>query len=101
MKQTFEGVEFTSNRECTREELKKYLHYVQTQNKGQQIQTITLSFFADSVHIQSDAIPQPYEHIRRITGYLVGTLDKFNDGKKAEEKDRVKHLRGAQCPNFG
>lgn len=28
---------------------------------------------------------------RRITGYLVGTLDRFNDGKKAEESDRVKH----------
>lgn len=32
-----------------------------------------------------------FERIRRITGYLVGTLDKFNDAKKAEEKDRVKH----------
>jgi anaerobic ribonucleoside-triphosphate reductase activating protein len=33
----------------------------------------------------------PFERIRRITGYLVGTLDRFNVGKKAEEKDRVKH----------
>jgi len=32
-----------------------------------------------------------FERIRRITGYLVGTLDRFNDGKKAEERDRVKH----------
>lgn len=32
-----------------------------------------------------------FERIRRITGYLVGTLDRFNDAKKAEEKDRVKH----------
>lgn len=32
-----------------------------------------------------------FERIRRITGYLVGTLDRFNDGKKAEEHDRVKH----------
>lgn len=32
-----------------------------------------------------------FERIRRITGYLVGTLDRFNDGKRAEEKDRVKH----------
>lgn len=32
-----------------------------------------------------------FERIRRITGYLVGTLDKWNDAKKAEEKDRVKH----------
>ncbi len=33
----------------------------------------------------------PFERIRRITGYLVGTLDRFNNAKKAEEADRVKH----------
>lgn len=32
-----------------------------------------------------------FERIRRITGYLVGTMDKWNDAKKAEERDRVKH----------
>ena len=32
-----------------------------------------------------------FERIRRITGYLVGTLDRFNDAKRAEEHDRVKH----------
>lgn len=32
-----------------------------------------------------------FERIRRITGYLVGTLDKWCNAKKAEEKDRVKH----------
>ena len=32
-----------------------------------------------------------FDRIRRITGYLVGTLDRFNDGKRAEEADRVKH----------
>ncbi|MFV0380845.1 MAG: anaerobic ribonucleoside triphosphate reductase [Breznakia sp.] len=32
-----------------------------------------------------------FDRIRRITGYLVGTLDRFNNGKAAEEKDRVKH----------
>ena len=32
-----------------------------------------------------------FDRIRRITGYLVGTLDRFNNAKKAEEHDRVKH----------
>ena len=32
-----------------------------------------------------------FERIRRITGYLVGTLDRFNNAKKAEVKDREKH----------
>ena len=32
-----------------------------------------------------------FERIRRITGYLVGTLDRFNNAKRAEEQDRVRH----------
>ena len=32
-----------------------------------------------------------FERIRRITGYLVGTIDRFNDAKAKEVKDRVKH----------
>ena len=32
-----------------------------------------------------------FERIRRITGYLEGTMDKWNDAKRAEERDRVKH----------
>ena len=34
---------------------------------------------------------RPFERIRRITGYLVGTTDRFNNAKSAELKDRVKH----------
>lgn len=34
----------------------------------------------------------PFERIRRITGYLVGTMDRWNDAKKAEERDRVIHM---------
>ncbi|NLB43084.1 MAG: hypothetical protein GX815_12695, partial [Clostridiales bacterium] len=37
-----------------------------------------------------------FDRIRRITGYLVGTLDRFNDAKKAEVRDRVSHLH---CKN--
>lgn len=33
----------------------------------------------------------PFERIRRITGYLVGTVDRFNNAKQAEVRDRVKH----------
>lgn len=32
-----------------------------------------------------------FERIRRVTGYLTGTLDRFNNAKRAEEHDRVKH----------
>ena len=37
-----------------------------------------------------------FERIRRITGYLVGTLDTWNNAKKAEERDRVKHSTGIE-----
>ena len=46
-----------------------------------------------TVKTQSEKMGQGvgFERIRRITGYLVGTMDKWNDAKRAEERDRVKH----------
>lgn len=43
----------------------------------------------DSERIVGEGVK--FDRIRRITGYLVGTTDRFNNGKKAEERDRVKH----------
>lgn len=37
-----------------------------------------------------------FERIRRIIGYLVGTLDRFNNAKRAEESQRVKHWLGGK-----
>ncbi len=45
----------------------------------------------DYVELTYDFGQQPFQRIRRITGYLVGTLDRFNNGKAAEERERVKH----------
>lgn len=49
-----------------------------------------------SIHMSNKHISvgkgMKFERIRRITGYLVGTLDRFNDAKRAEEADRVKHM---------
>ena len=44
------------------------------------------------VHLDGEYVELTY-HLR-ITGYLVGTLDRFNNGKRAEERDRVKHGMG-------
>ena len=49
------------------------------------------------VDIDYDFGSVPFHRIRRITGYLVGTLDRFNDGKRAEEHDRVKHSTDCGC----
>lgn len=42
---------------------------------------------------------QSFERLRRITGYLVGSLERWNDGKQAEERERVKHnVEGVYTP---
>lgn len=46
---------------------------------------------------ENDGQPK-FERIRRITGYLVGTVDRFNNAKQAEEKDRVKHFTAGVLP---
>lgn len=39
----------------------------------------------------------PFNRIRRITGYLVGDLNRFNDAKRHEVEDRVKHTTSCEC----
>ena len=45
----------------------------------------------DFVDLSYNLVSQPFHRIRRITGYLVGPLEHFNNGKRAKEADRVKH----------
>ncbi|VEU83126.1 Anaerobic ribonucleoside-triphosphate reductase [Acholeplasma hippikon] len=42
---------------------------------------------------RKETLDQPFDRIRRITGYLVGTLDRFNDAKRKEVEERVKHFK--------
>lgn len=50
------------------------------------------------VHYELNAVP--FDRIRRITGYLVGTMDRWNDAKSSEEQDRVKHEISAGEKSF-
>ena len=52
---------------------------------------IDIKVDGDFVELDYDFGSVPFHRIRRITGYLVGTLDRFNNAKRAEERDRVKH----------
>ncbi|MDD3334517.1 MAG: anaerobic ribonucleoside-triphosphate reductase [Eubacteriales bacterium] len=52
---------------------------------------IDINVCGDEVELDYDLGARPFHRIRRITGYLVGTLDRFNNAKRAEERDRVKH----------
>ena len=58
---------------------------------GREPDSIDVRVDGDYVELSYDFGHQPFQRIRRITGYLVGTLERFNDGKRAEEHDRVKH----------
>lgn len=44
---------------------------------------------------------QGFERIRRVTGYLAGDVSRFNNGKRAEVRDRVKHCSKSPLENNG
>ena len=80
-------------------EIAYYANHIRRNNPGMDIDTMTLTICEDGYIDASYSLhPVPFERIRRITGYLVGTLDLFNDAKQAEERDRVKHVNtGRTC----
>jgi len=86
-----QGVEITLNEDISDAELDAYILYVKKKNAGKILERMELDIQGDEVSIQCSFKPVPFEKIRRITGYLVGTLERFNDAKAAEEHDRVKH----------
>lgn len=72
-------------------EIKSYIQYLKDKFKDETLTSLTLEIDGDYVNMHYHLQPIPIQRIRRITGYLVGTLERFNDAKKAEEKDRIKH----------
>ncbi|MFR7591048.1 MAG: anaerobic ribonucleoside-triphosphate reductase [Longibaculum sp.] len=79
------------NGEMQDDEILAYINHVKKRYPYETLTSLSLTIDGDYVDMKYHLIPQPMERIRRITGYLVGTLDRFNDAKRAEEKDRVKH----------
>jgi len=62
-----------------------------TQKYGVEPTHIDITVCGDEVELEYDLSTRPFQRIRRITGYLVGTVDRFNNAKRAEEQDRIKH----------
>jgi hypothetical protein len=78
--------------EIPEEEVKAYMEYVQKKYPDEIIDELIISFDDEGyVKLETHKHSKPFIRIRRITGYLVGTLDRFNNAKRAEEHDRVKH----------
>ncbi len=76
--------------EAKSEELKAYFDRA-VEMYHREPTAIDVKLDGEYVDLQYHFSPVPFQRIRRITGYLVGTLDRFNNAKAAEERDRVKH----------
>lgn len=81
-----------SGGEMEEAEIKEYLAYLRNKFKQRSLQSLSLTIDGDEVELRYRFRPEPFERIRRITGYLVGTMNKWNNAKRAEERDRVKHI---------
>lgn len=79
------------------EEIAQYIARGRALEQTKDLAWIDLAVEAEDVAIHYGYHAQPFERIRRITGYLVGTLDRFNDAKRAEESQRVKHDVPCAC----
>ena len=77
--------------EMEQKEIDSYVDYLNEKFPTKQIDTLNLKIDGDYVDMDYTFERVPFERIRRITGYLVGTVERFNNAKRAEEHDRVKH----------
>lgn len=81
------------------EEIEAYKKYITEKYPDETIDEIILEFDGEDVKIETHKHSKPFNRIRRITGYLVPSMSKWNNAKLAEEKDRVKH--GMDDPTGG
>lgn len=73
------------------EEIKGYISLLEKEHKAK-LDKLDISPAEDgNVNLDYEFQPIKFHRIRRITGYLVGDINRWNNGKKAEEHDRVKH----------
>lgn len=73
----------------TEDEARGYVAYVK--ERVPDAETLIVHPDGDKVMLHYETRKAKFERIRRITGYLVGTIDRWNNAKKAEERERVKH----------
>lgn len=77
--------------DMSEEEILGYIRCVEQQT-SESLVTLTISDAGQGdVALDYKLLPRKFDRIRRITGYLVGTTDRWNNAKRAEEHDRVKH----------
>lgn len=67
-----------------------YVDYLE-RKYNRKLETLYVNIDGDYADLNYKFSDVPFERIRRITGYLVGTMDQWNNAKACEEADRVKH----------
>ncbi len=77
--------------EMSQDEADQYVRMLKEKYPERIFKSITFKIDGEFVDISYNYDVIPFDRIRRITGYLVGTLDRFNDAKREEVTDRVKH----------
>lgn len=80
--------------EMSDKEAQEYIKHLEKENPNRKLEKVTISIDENDpgyVTLSYQLEPVSFERIRRITGYLVGTMDRWNNAKRAEEHDRVKH----------
>ena len=83
---------FKCNIEISEKEKQGYIEFIQNKEPNKEIEYINVIIDDEGyANIEYKVNPIPFERIRRITGYLTGTTDTWNNAKKSELKDRVKH----------
>lgn len=76
--------------EIPEEEIREYIKRGQSKY-GHHLKGLELHPDGDEIEITYDIPPVHFNRLRRITGYLVGDLSRWNNGKRAEQRDRLKH----------
>ena len=75
----------------SQEEMDAYIAHARERYPHATITALDIALDGDFADITYHYHEPKFERIRRITGYLVGTTERFNNAKRAEEQDRVKH----------
>lgn len=78
--------------EISEQEKRAYIERAMQKYKSQVLSGLDIHLDGEYVELTYHVQPQPFDRIRRITGYLVGGMDRWNNAKRAEEADRVKHV---------
>ena len=89
-----DGVEVNADKEeFSRAELEYYVEVAKSKFPNDTVTKLTVTLENDGrVALNYTKQGEKFERIRRITGYLTGDLNSWNDSKRAEESERVKHL---------